>query len=527
MSRAYSDIAFTPAVRAMQTRLGSRKSYAAFDTTDDRRDALGDMEAEFIAARDSFYQATVGENGWPYVQFRGGPAGFLKVLDEKTIAYADFRGNRQYISTGNLLGNDRVSIILMDYANRARLKILGRARLVDDDLELLAKLESPDYRARVERAVVISVEAYDWNCPQHITPRFTAEEVETIVAPLREEVAALKRNVRPADAMPEVLGSGPLELVVRGMRDLTPRIRTFVLAHPQGEVLPPVAAGAHVAIPVPPAPPGHMGNVTRRYSIARVLDEGHAWEIAVQREDEGQGGSRAIHQHYRLGLTLRASMPGNHFPLHGDARPAVLIAGGIGITPIRAMAEAMAASNRPFTLHYAVRKAGDAAYRSDLMRLAGNAFAIASKDAGQRLDINAIVATAPRDAVFYVCGPSRLVDAVQREAARHGIDSDRVRVERFAADPPAENRPLTVKLARSGQTIRVEPQESILDAVEAAGVEAPQSCRTGQCGTCAVKVLAGEPEHRDVALNAKERKQAGLMCICVSRARTDALTLDL
>jgi ferredoxin-NADP reductase/predicted pyridoxine 5'-phosphate oxidase superfamily flavin-nucleotide-binding protein len=527
MSRAYSDIAFTPAVRDMQTRLGSRKSYAAFDTTDDRRDALGDMEAEFISARDSFYQATVGENGWPYVQFRGGPAGFLKVLDAKTIAYADFRGNRQYISTGNLLGNDRVSIILVDYANRARLKILGRARLVDDDLDLLAKLESPDYRARVERAVVITVDAYDWNCPQHITPRFTAEEVEAVVAPLREELATFKRNSRPAEPMPEVLGSGPLELVVRGMRDLTPRIRAYVLAHPRGEVLPLVAAGAHVTIPVPPAMPGDTGNIMRRYSIARVLDEGRAWEIAVQREDGGQGGSRAIHQHYRLGLRLRASMPGNHFALHEDARPAVLIAGGIGITPIRAMAQTLSASKRPFTLHYAVRKAEDAAYRSDLNRLAGSALTIGSKDASQRLDIAAIVADAPRDAVFYVCGPSRLVDGVQREAARHGIDSERVRVERFAADPPAENRPLTIKLARSGQTLRVAPQESILDAVEAAGIEAPQSCRTGQCGTCAVKVLAGEPEHRDVALNAKERERAGLMCICVSRAKGESLTLDL
>ena len=128
MSRAYSDIAFTPAVRNMQSRMGSRANYAPLDHTGDRRDELGPMEAEFIAARDSFYQATVSETGWPYVQFRGGPAGFLKVLDGKTLGYADFRGNMQYISVGNLANNDRVSIILMDYANRARLKILGRVR---------------------------------------------------------------------------------------------------------------------------------------------------------------------------------------------------------------------------------------------------------------------------------------------------------------------------------------------------------------------------------------------------------------
>jgi predicted pyridoxine 5'-phosphate oxidase superfamily flavin-nucleotide-binding protein len=185
MSRAYSDLAFTPDVRAMQTRMGSREAYAPLDHTDDRRDALTEREADFIEARDSFYQATVSETGWPYVQFKGGPAGFLHVLDSKTIAYADFRGNVQYISNGNLQGNDRVSIILMDYANRRRLKLLGRVQLIDaqDDPALIARLEHPDYRATVERAAIITIEAYDWNCPKHITPRFTEAEIRQQVAP--------------------------------------------------------------------------------------------------------------------------------------------------------------------------------------------------------------------------------------------------------------------------------------------------------------------------------------------------------
>ena len=192
MSRAYSDIAFTPAVRDMQARMGSRGNYAAFDQDEDRHDRLGPVEAEFIAARDSFYQATVSETGWPYVQFRGGPTGFLKVLDEKTLGYADFRGNMQYISVGNFANNDRVSIILMDYANRRRLKLLGRVRVVslDDDPALAVKLESPHYRARVQRGVIIDVEGYDWNCPQHITPHFTEAEIADASAPLHAEIAA-------------------------------------------------------------------------------------------------------------------------------------------------------------------------------------------------------------------------------------------------------------------------------------------------------------------------------------------------
>jgi hypothetical protein len=179
MSRAFGRIAFTPAVRAFQARQGVRpREPRPDDGPDGRGTALTQTEAAFIAARDGFYQATVGEDGWPYVQFRGGPPGFLRVLDERTIAYADFRGNMQYISAGNLSGDGRVSLILMDYANRRRLKLFGRARLVDasDDPALVARLEDPGYRARVERAVVISVEAFDWNCPQHITPRFTEAE---------------------------------------------------------------------------------------------------------------------------------------------------------------------------------------------------------------------------------------------------------------------------------------------------------------------------------------------------------------
>ena len=197
MSRAFSDIAFTPTVRELQTRMGSRKNYAALDRSSDRRDRLTDKEIAFIAARDSFYQATVSETGWPYVQFRGGPAGFLKVCDDKTLAYADFRGNVQYISVGNLLTNERISIILMDYPNQRRLKLLGRVRLVQasEDPQLMQELHHPDYTATVERAFVITIEGYDWNCPQHITPRFTEAEVTAAVAPLHERIRTLEAEL--------------------------------------------------------------------------------------------------------------------------------------------------------------------------------------------------------------------------------------------------------------------------------------------------------------------------------------------
>jgi len=211
MSRAYADLAFTPTVRAWQTRLGSRAAYARLDGPVDRHAALTGLEAAFIAARDGFYQASVSETGWPYVQYRGGPAGFLQVLDAQTLAYADFRGNRQYISAGNLAGQDRVSLLLMDYAQQQRLKILGRVRLIEaaQQPELMAQLQPTDYRAQVERAVVITVEAFDWNCPQHITPRFTEAEVEQAVQPLRKALAEAQEQVRTLQAQAALRASPP------------------------------------------------------------------------------------------------------------------------------------------------------------------------------------------------------------------------------------------------------------------------------------------------------------------------------
>lgn len=175
MAHRYASIAFTKSVRAMQVAEGSRSAYVRLDGGEDRNHILGANERAFIGARDSFYMASVSETGWPYVQHRGGPPGFVRVLDGQTIGYADFRGNRQYVTVGNLATDERVALFFIDYPTRTRLKLFGRARVVEDG-ELLSHLEVADYGARVERGVVIGVEAFDWNCPQHITPRFTAQE---------------------------------------------------------------------------------------------------------------------------------------------------------------------------------------------------------------------------------------------------------------------------------------------------------------------------------------------------------------
>ncbi len=187
MGHKFAEIAFTESVKQVQELQGSRDNYASMEEGEDCNNLLSEVESGFIAERDSFYMSSVSETGWPYLQHRGGPVGFMKVLDERTIGFADFGGNRQYVSTGNFLKNDRVALFFMDYPNRRRLKLLGHVRLIGtEETELLSNLKTSGYRARVERGFEIKVKAFDWNCPQHITPRYTQSQIEELMAPLIE-----------------------------------------------------------------------------------------------------------------------------------------------------------------------------------------------------------------------------------------------------------------------------------------------------------------------------------------------------
>jgi hypothetical protein len=198
MSHKFFDLTFTPAVKRAQEHYNTRRHYARFEGGEPDFFGLTENEIEFIAERDGFYLATVGENNQLYVQFRGGPKGFLKVLDGQTLGYADFRGNLQYISVGNLSVNNRAALILMDYANQQRLKILARVEIKDasNEPEIIEKLKMPDYKARIERVALLHVEAFDWNCPQHITRRFTSEEIQMMNQPLYDHIEKLEAEIK-------------------------------------------------------------------------------------------------------------------------------------------------------------------------------------------------------------------------------------------------------------------------------------------------------------------------------------------
>jgi predicted pyridoxine 5'-phosphate oxidase superfamily flavin-nucleotide-binding protein len=195
MSESFYEIAFTPGVKEQQSEHGSRRQYERMETALAGYNKLGHEEQQFIALRDSFYMASVSETGWPYIQHRGGPPGFVHVLAPDLIGFADLRGNKQYISLGNLSHDDRVALFFMDYPNQTRLKILGHAEIHEGDAaapELIRQLRTTEPNADVERAILIHVSGFDWNCPQHITPRYTLAELESHLAPLHSRFAALE-----------------------------------------------------------------------------------------------------------------------------------------------------------------------------------------------------------------------------------------------------------------------------------------------------------------------------------------------
>ena len=425
MTRAFAAISFTPNVQQIQTEMGSRHQYQAFEQGEVEPAILSTFEKQFIQERDSFYQATVGENGWPYVQHRGGPTGFIKVLNDQTIGYADFSGNRQYISVGNLSGDDRVSLILMNYPAQQRLKIWGRASVVNESTnpDIIAKLESPAFRAPIERGIIIHIEAFDWNCPKYITPRFTQTEIEDInTTPKTREVeqTALYK------------GKGSIPLTITSISQVAKDINSYTFKSATNSPLPPYEAGAHIKVPVQLA---DGTRTTRAYSLTSI-SKSH-YQIAVKKEAEGQGASVAIHHHWQVNHQINIEPPENYFGLHRENlnmahRPAVLIAGGIGITPIKAMAETLKLNHTPFELHYTGKSQKEMAFMDELQeQFQSESKYYFSRDANEKLNLAQVFSQAEQESLFYICGPNRLIESVRKHADQYNIPRNRLSFESF------------------------------------------------------------------------------------------------
>lgn len=307
---------------------------------------------------------------------------------------------------------------------------------------------------------------------------------------------------------------------VEAVRREAQDVHSYELRRPDGAALPAFSAGAHIDL--------HLADgLVRSYSLTNAQTERQRYVVAVGRAQESRGGSRFVHERLHVGAVLPIAPPRNHFPLHEDAAHSVLIAGGIGITPLRAMQARLAQLGRSWELHYACRARARAAFADDLQAVAPAQVHLYCGDAaGERLDLARIVQAAPAGAHFYCCGPQAMLQAFEEATA--ALPAERLHLERFAAQqPPAGQGGFVVELARSGRRLPVAPGTTILDTLLANGVDAPYSCMQGICGACETRVLGGLPEHRDSVLSAAERAGNRSIMVCCSGARSPTLRLDL
>ncbi|MFJ4065905.1 PDR/VanB family oxidoreductase [Pseudomonas sp. NPDC089996] len=298
-------------------------------------------------------------------------------------------------------------------------------------------------------------------------------------------------------------------------------VMVIELRSPDGAALPPFKPGAHIELHLP-------GNLIRQYSLCNDARETHRYCVGVGLSPVSRGGSRHLHQSLRVGDTLTVSAPRNHFPLEEDAPGFVFFAGGIGITPVWSMIQWCEANQRPWRLYYVVRSRQRAAFLEALQSFADRVTLHADDEAGGLFDIAAAIGQQPANVHFYTCGPTPFMLAV--EAAARGYPEEQVHFEWFtpkAAATTATDKPFTVQLARSGRAFDVPADQSILQVLEANGLRVESSCREGTCASCEICVLDGVPDHRDSVLTAAERKNNDVMMICVSRALSHTLVLDL
>jgi ferredoxin-NADP reductase len=312
----------------------------------------------------------------------------------------------------------------------------------------------------------------------------------------------------------------PLLLAVTAIDFVGRDTKRFRLASADGAPLPPISAGAHLVLELPTG-------AARQYSIIHPGSGLSEYAVAVRKEDKGRGGSAWMHDCVSVGDRLEVSSVRNDFPLAEQAPNSLLIGGGIGVTPLIAMAEALRALGRSFTFYAAFRSRDHLLLAEELTRIGGTRLHF-DAEAGELLPLKAIIAAAPRDSHLYCCGPAEMIASFLQHAREDGRDEEVIHYEYFSAPAaPPQDGTIEVELARSGVTILVPPGQSILDAVREAGIPANSSCEQGTCGACEVKVLEGEPDHFDAVLTPKERKNGDRMMICCSGALSRRLVLDI
>lgn len=313
-----------------------------------------------------------------------------------------------------------------------------------------------------------------------------------------------------------------LELVVTAITPLTPRVTAYTFsAAEEGALLPLVSAGSHIQLPVA----WNGLSEHRAFSLSQAPENRHEYQVAVLC-DSDDGTAAAIRKSYSVGMHVQCPVPENNFPLHADASPALLIAGGIGITPLKSMVHTLLNRGRRFELHYAGRSVSEMAFVDELQALCGKRLHLYPSDQSTRLDVMHLLESVSGNTQIYVCGPASLIDEVQTNATLLGISSDCVHTEKFTKAAKGVQGECELLLNHSFKLVKVAQGQPLILALRDAGVGVCYDCCVGDCGTCAVRLLSGQVEHQDHVLT-QEQRDNGMMCLCVSKITSKQAVLDL
>ncbi|MET0069760.1 MAG: pyridoxamine 5'-phosphate oxidase family protein [Candidatus Thiodiazotropha sp.] len=464
---------------------------------------LNPAQQSWIAKADTFYVASAHPQQGADASHRGGLPGFVKVLSPTRLRIPDFVGNNMFNTLGNFQSYPSAGLLFIDFEGETILQLSGRPRLLLD--------------------------LSDENGETGGTDRFWEFDLEVWrESRLQSRLEWRFLDYSPHIPTPRVIGNetkqSVLKLKVQRTWMETEQVKGFQLEAADGGRLPRFEPGAHLPLFVR----DHDGNwVERHYSLLSDPKQPSRYAIGVRLDQQGRGGSLYLHESVGVGDTLYGMPPKNAFPLVTDAEHTILLAGGIGITPFIAMLYALRDAGRSVELHYSARRTSDLAFRGIILGLIGEGASFyASREPGQRhLELQQILGRPLANTHVYVCGPRRMIVEVNDLAQASGWSREQIHFESFGTNSAPDDQELTVRLARSGESVVVPAGRSILETLLDRGMTIPHDCKRGECSLCVTRVLDGEPEHRDLCLSCEERRVS--MCICVSRAKSDSLTLEL
>lgn len=464
--------------------------------------ALEDEQKRLIADADTFFIASANPGHGVDASHRGGNPGFVRILDPQRIRIPDYTGNSLFNTLGNLTAYPRAGLVFLDFETGRLLQLTGEAKILWDQ-------DDPDnHTGGTGRYWELDIK--EW--------------IETrLPRKLSWELLSYS-PYNPACQQSSSSEPAGMKLVATRILQRTQRIKEFQFAAVDGAKLPAFEAGAHLPVNIR-LPDGTQAY--RQYSIlSDPADEMH-YKIAVLLEPGGRGGSRFMHESVCESHLVEAGMPRNDFPLSRTGSHHILIAGGIGITPILSMLKSLRANESSLEVHYAARSVMDFAYRDEVELLSAGRASFYHPDGpdAARLNLHQLLSKHDRGTHVYVCGPLRMIESVRGLADECGWNPDQIHFETFDIRSTPEDKAVTVRLSRSQKTVSVKASQTILEALSDAGIPVPHDCKRGECGMCVTEVISGQPDHRDLCLSSTERQHA--MCLCVSRAKSENLVLDL